>query len=275
MDNKFDLIIEPEKNIKKYWSELWSYRELFYFFAWRDLVVRYKQTTIGIAWSVIRPLLTMIIFTIVFGKLVNLDNNSLPYPIIIFSALLPWQLFSTSISESSNSIVSNANIISKIYFPRVIIPTSSLIVSIVDFFISFILLILIMIFYNFYPSWRITFLPIFIFLVLLTSLGTGLLLSALTVKYRDFRYITPFIIQLGLYISPVGFSSDLIPEKWKLFYYINPIVGIIDGFRWSICGNKLILYIPGFILSIFISIFMFIIGLWYFRKTERTFADII
>lgn len=275
MNQDFDLIIEPKKNISKYWSELWHYRELFYFFAWRDLVVRYKQTVIGIAWSVIRPLLTMIIFTIVFGKIANLESKDIPYPIVIFSALLPWQLFSTSITESSNSIINNAGMISKIYFPRIIIPTSTLIVNIVDFLISLVILILIMVFYSFYPSWQIIFLPFFLVLALFTSLGAGLFLSALTVKYRDFRYIVPFITQLGLYISPIGFSSNLIPDKWKLLYSINPMVGVIDGFRWCIYGSKINLYIPGFILSIVFSIIMFIIGLWYFRRTEKTFADII
>lgn len=274
-NNDFDLIIEPNKSISKYWSELWVYRELLYFFAWRDISVRYKQTVIGIAWSLIRPLLTMIVFTFVFQKIANLSFKDVPYPIVVFSALLPWQFFSTSISESSNSIINNSNMISKIYFPRLIIPVSTLIVALTDFLLSLSILFILMLIYGFYPSWRILFIPLFLFLTLFSSLGLGLLLSALTVKYRDFRYIIPFIIQFGLYVSPIGFSSEIIPDKWKLLYSLNPMVGVIEGFRWCIYGNKINIYMPGFILSIFFSVIMLIIGIWYFRKEEKRFADII
>jgi len=273
--NDFDIIIEPKKGIKHYWRELYSYRELFLFLAWRDILVRYKQTVIGIAWSVLRPLLTMIVFTIVFGKLAKMPSNGIPYPILVYSAMLPWQFFSNTISESGNSLISNANMISKIYFPRIIIPTTSMIVSLIDFFISSVILSIIMFYYKFVPTIYILFIPFLLILAIITSLGIGYLISALNVKYRDFRYIIPFFVQFGLYISPVGFSSAVVPEKWRLIYSLNPMVGVIDGFRWAIMGGKFQIYMPGFMLSIFISVMIFIIGFIYFRKTEREFADVI
>lgn len=271
----FDIIIEPKKGIKNYWKELISYRELFLFLAWRDILVRYKQTVIGIAWSVLRPLLTMIVFTVVFGKLAKMPSDGIPYPILVYSAMLPWQFFSNIISESGNSLISNTNMISKVYFPRIIIPTTSMIVSLIDFGISFIILSMIMFYYKFIPTVYILFIPLLLLLAIITSLGIGYLISALNVKYRDFRYIIPFIVQLGLYISPVGFSSSVIPEKWRLLYSLNPMVGVIDGFRWAIIGKDFKLYLPGFTLSIFVGMVIFIFGFIYFRKTEREFADVI
>ena len=274
LDKKnFDIIIEPNHINKQYWKDLWNYRELFYFLAWKDILVRYKQTVIGVTWSILRPFLTMIVFTIVFGKVAKLSTGTVPYAIVVFSALLPWQFFSNAFSESSNSLISNSNLLTKVYFPRIIVPTSSVIVGLVDFFISFILLILIMIFYKYAPSINIIVLPVFLIMAFMVSQGAGLCVASLNVKYRDFRFVVPFVIQLGLYISPVGFSSNVVPIKWRLLYSLNPMVGIIDGFRWCILGEKL--YIPGLLLSLAITISVFIFGIWYFRKFEKTFADII
>jgi len=267
------LIIEAGKSEKHYWADLWRYRELFYFLSWRDILVRYKQTVIGIAWSVIRPLLTMVVFTIVFGKLAKLPSGEAPYPVLVFTAILPWQYFSNALSEASNSLISNQNMISKIYFPRIIMPTSTIIVSLTDFVISFVLLGITMAIYRFVPSWKIVFMPLFLLLATILSLGMGYLFSALNVKYRDFRYVIPFIVQVGMYISPVGFSSDVVPIRYRFWYSLNPMVGVIDGFRWSIIGKGTTIYWPGFILSIVITILIIIWGFWYFRKTEKTFAD--
>jgi lipopolysaccharide transport system permease protein len=275
MTAKSTIIIEAGRTEKQYWQDIWKYRELFYFLAWRDILVRYKQTFIGIAWALIRPFLTMIVFTIVFGSIAKLPSQGVPYPILVFSAMLPWQFFSNSLSECSNSLITNSNLISKIYFPRLIVPTSAVVVSFVDFMISGIILLALMAWYNFVPSWRILTLPFFIAIAFAASMGAGLWLASLNVKYRDFRYIVPFIVQFGLYISPVGFSSNIVSEKWRLLYSLNPMVGVIDGFRWAILGNSYTIYLPGFLLSLFIVAFFVITGIWYFRKTERTFADVI
>jgi lipopolysaccharide transport system permease protein len=248
---------------------------LFYFLAWRDILVRYKQTAIGIAWALIRPFLTMIVFTVVFGTLAKLPSEGVPYPILVFAAMLPWQFFANSLSECSNSLITNSNLISKVYFPRLIVPTSAVVVSFVDFMISGIILLGLMAWYNFVPSWRILTLPLFILIAFAAALGAGLWLASLNVQYRDFRFIVPFIVQFGLYISPVGFSSSLVPEKWRLLYSINPMVGVIDGFRWAILGGGAQIYWPGFILSMGLVILLLVSGVWYFRKMERTFADVI
>jgi len=270
-----ELTIEAGKTERQYWKDLWNYRELFYFLAWRDILVRYKQTAIGIIWALLRPFLTMIAFTIVFGKLAKLPSEGVPYPILVFTALLPWQFFSNAFSESSNSLIFNTNLISKVYFPRLVIPTSSVIVSFVDFVISGAILFALMVWYDFWPTWRVLTLPFFILIAFTVSMGAGLWISALNVKYRDFRYIVPFIVQFGLYISPVGFSSSVVPEKWRLLYSMNPMVGVIEGFRWAILGKNIEFYFPGFSLSICLVFLIFTGGLWFFRKTERTFADII
>lgn len=271
-----DLVIEAGRAEKQYWKDLWRYRELFYFLAWRDILVRYKQTAIGIAWALIRPFLTMVVFSVVFGQLAKLSSPGAPYPILVFSAMLPWQFFSNSLSECSNSLISNSNLISKVYFPRLIVPTSAVVVSFVDFLISGMILLGLMAWYNFVPSWRIVTLPLFIAIAFAASMGAGLWLASLNVKYRDFRYIVPFITQFGLYISPVGFSSNIVPEQWRLIYSLNPMVGVIDGFRWAILGDKSSqLYLPGFILSLGLVVLLLISGIWYFRKMERTFADVI
>jgi lipopolysaccharide transport system permease protein len=270
-----ELVIESGRTEKQYWKDLWRYRELFYFLAWRDILVRYKQTAIGITWALIRPFLTMIVFTVVFGQLAKLPDQGVPYPILVFAGMLPWQFFSNALGECSNSLVGNANLISKVYFPRLIVPTSAVIVSFVDFLISGMILLGLMAYYNFVPDWRILTLPVFILISFAASMGVGLWLAALTVQYRDFRFVVPFIIQFGLYISPVGFSSSIVPDQWRLLYSINPIVGVIDGFRWAILRGASSLYLPGFILSLVLVLLSLWSGIWYFRKMERTFADVI
>ncbi|MEQ8384402.1 MAG: ABC transporter permease [Coleofasciculus sp. A1-SPW-01] len=270
-----ELIIEAGRTEQQYWKDLWRYRELFYFLAWRDILVRYKQTIIGIAWALIRPFLTMVVFTIVFGKLAKLPSEGVPYPILVFAAMLPWQFFSNALSGCSNSLISNANLIAKVYFPRLIVPASAVIVSFVDFMISGIILLGLMAWYDFLPSWRILTLPFFIIMAFAASMGAGLWLAALNVKYRDFRYIVPFIVQFGLYISPVGFSSTIVPQEWRLVYSLNPMVGVIDGFRWAILGGDARIYVPGFLLSLGLVFGVLASGILYFRKVERTFADVI
>lgn len=271
------LIIEPGRLEKNYWTDIWRYRELFYILSWRDIKVRYKQTVIGIIWAFLRPLLTMLIFTVVFRNVAGMKpEGEAPYAIMVFAGLLPWQFFSTALSSASESLVSNANLLSKVYFPRLIVPSSAIITSFVDFIISFLLLILLMIYYQFVPNWHIVFLPLFTLLAFLPAFGLGLYLSALNVKFRDFRYVVPFIVQLGLYISPVGFSSSVVPEKWKLLYYLNPIVSVIDGFRWCIDGDG----VPNpfsnyFFISVGISVFTLFFAIHKFRKVERAFADLI
>ena len=271
-----ELIIEAGRTERQYWQDLWRYRELFYFLSWRDVLVRYKQTVIGIAWALIRPFLTMVVFTVVFGQLAKLPSDGgAPYPILVFAAMLPWQFFANALTGCSNSLIGNANLISKVYFPRLIVPASAVIVSFVDFMISGMILLGLMAWYNFVPSWRILTLPLFVLIAFAASMGAGLLLAALNVQYRDFRYIVPFIVQFGLYISPVGFSSNIVPQQWRLWYSLNPMVGVIDGFRWAILGGESRLYVPGFMLSIALVGVLLAVGIAYFRKMERTFADVI
>lgn len=269
------LIIEAKASEKNYWKDIWRYRELFYILSWRDIKVRYKQTVIGAAWGVIRPVLTMIVFVFV-GRLGGLAKETIvPYPLLIFTALLPWQFFSTALSESGNSLVSNSNLISKVYFPRIIVPASSVITSLVDFLITFVLLVMLMFFYSYLPPLKILFLPLFVILAFITAFGIGLYITALNVKYRDFRFIVPFIIQFGLYVSPVPYSSQMVGEKFgetvRFWYSLNPMVGVIDGFRWCILGEPL--YWQGLLLSIAVTVFFLLVGIRYFRKTEKTFAD--
>jgi homopolymeric O-antigen transport system permease protein len=233
-----ELIIEPGRASRQYWKDIWHYRELLYFLAWRDILVRYKQTVVGIAWALVRPLLTMVVLTVVFGKLAKLPSGGVAYPLLVFCGMLPWQFFASAFSESGNSLVGNANLISKVYFPRLIVPASSVITSLVDFLISFAFLVALLVWYQYLPSPNCLLLPIFIALAFAAAFGAGLWISALMVRYRDFRIIVPFIVQFGLYISPVGFSSSVVPEKWRLLYSLNPMVGVIDGFRWAILGGK-------------------------------------
>lgn len=272
--NQSELIIEAGRSNRHYWHDLWRYRELFYFLAWRDILVRYKQTTIGLAWALIRPLLTMIVFTLVFSKLAKLPSD-VPYPILVFAALLPWQFFANAFTDAGASLISNASMISKVYFPRLVVPTSAVIVSFVDFLISGVILIGLMLWYGFSPDWRIVTLPLFILVAFAAAMGAGLWIAALNVKYRDFRYIIPFVVQFGLYVSPVGFSSNIVPEQWRLLYSLNPMVGVIDGFRWAILGGNTQIYWPGFLLSLSLVSLLLITGIIYFRKTEQSFADVI
>ncbi len=270
-----ELLIEPGRIEREYWRDLWRYRELFYFLAWRDLLVRYKQTVVGVAWSLIRPLLTMLVLTVVFGKFGKMPSNGAPYPLLVFCGMLPWQFFATALSESGNSLVNNSNLISKVYFPRLVVPASSVITSFVDFLISGAFLVALLLWYHFPPAPSSLLIPLFVLLVFAASFGAGLWVAALMVEYRDFRFIVPFVVQFGLYISPVGFLSTVVPERWRLLYSLNPMVGVIDGFRWSILGGQNALYWPGFALSLLTILLLVVTGIWYFRRTERTFADVI
>jgi lipopolysaccharide transport system permease protein len=277
-NDRAELILESGRSEKNYWKDIWRYRELFYILSWRDIKVRYKQTVMGAAWGVIRPLLTMIVFTFVFGKVANLaGKNGPPYPILVLAGLLPWQFFSTGLSESSNSMIGSVNLISKVYFPRMIVPASSIITSLVDLGISFLLLLVMMAYYHYTPPIQILLLPLFTIVAFLLAFGVGLYIAALNVKFRDFRYIVPFIIQIGIYITPVGYSSNIIAEKYsekaRFWYSLNPIVGIIDGYRW--CITRETMYWPGFFLSMGMTLFFLWLGIWYFRKTEKSFADLI
>ncbi len=271
----FQLTIEAGKSERHYWMDLWRYRELFYVLAWRDIAVRYKQTAIGMLWAILRPLLIMIVLVIVFGKIAKLPSEGVPYPIFVFAAMLPWIFFSTAFSDASNSLVGNANLISKIYFPRLIITTVPVIVATVDFLISFFILLILMAWYGYWPDWHIFTLPLFLLLGCFAALGSGMLVAALNVKYRDFRLIIPFVVQIGLYISPVGFSSSVIPEQYRLLYYLNPMVAVIDGFRWAISGGSTALNASEFIISGLVTVLLCVIGITHFRRTEKKFADII
>jgi lipopolysaccharide transport system permease protein len=270
------IVIESGRSERNYWADLWRYRELFRVLAWRDLAVRYKQTALGVAWALVRPVITMIVFTVIFGRLAKLPSDGgAPYPLMVFAGMLPWTFFSTGLTEASNSLINNANLISKVYFPRLIVPTATVVVAFVDFLITFSLLILMMAWYQHPPGWRMLLLPAFTLLAFLASMGPALWITALNVKYRDFRYIIPFIVQFGLYVSPVGFSSSIIPEEWRLLYSLNPMVGVIDGFRWCILGGESPLYLPGLAMSVCVAAFFLWLGLHRFRSTEKTFADLI
>jgi lipopolysaccharide transport system permease protein len=269
------LVIEAGRAERHYWRDLWHYRELLFFLAWRDILVRYKQTVIGVAWVLARPLLTMFVFTLIFSQLAKLPSEDVPYPILIFAALLPWQFFSGAFSGAGDSLINNGGLISKVYFPRLLIPASSVIVGFVDFLVSGLILVGLMIWYGFAANVRMLTLPLFFFLVFAIAMGAGLWIAALNVKYRDFRIIVPFVVQFGLYISPVGFSSSIVPEQWRLLYSLNPMVGVIDGFRWAIIGGRTQLYWPGFLFSIFFVLVILVTGIAYFRKTEKTLADVI
>ena len=271
-----ELIIEHGRAEHHYWRDLWQYRELFRVLAWRDISVRYKQTVIGAAWALIRPFLTMVVFTVVFGKLAKLPpDGTAPYALMVFAGMLPWSFFSTALADASNSLIGNSNLISKVYFPRLIVPTAAVMVAFVDFLISFAILVALMIWYHFVPGWQVLLLPVFAAIAFMASLGIGVWITALNVKYRDFRYVVPFIVQLGLYVSPVGFSSSIIPEGWRLLYSLNPLVGVIDGFRWCLLGGESQLYLPGLGLSFCVTAFFLWLGIRQFRKLEKSFADLI
>lgn len=270
------IIIEAGRSERHYWLDLWRYRELFRVLAWRDLSVRYKQTVIGVLWALIRPFLTMLVFTVIFGRIARLpsDGDS-PYALMVFAGMLPWTFFATGLAQASDSLITNANLISKVYFPRLIVPMATVVVAFVDFLISFCIMLLLMVWYRFWPDWRIVVLPAFIFLAFLASVGPALWVSSLNVKYRDFRYIIPFVVQFGLYVSPVGFSSSVVPAQWRLLYSLNPMVGIIDGFRWCLLGGQSEVFLPGLIASVCVIAFFLWFGVHQFRKAEKGFADLI
>lgn len=269
------LVLEAGRADRHYWRDLWQYRELFAILAWRDVAVRYKQTVIGVAWAVVRPLLTMVVFTLLFSRVARLPSVGAPYPIMVFTGMLPWFLFSTILTDASTSLIGNSNLVSKVYFPRIIIPTATAVVALVDTGINLVMLAILMVWFGFSPTWHVVFLPIFILYAALASLGPALLLTALNVKYRDFRYIIPFIVQFGLYISPVGFSSAVVPEKWRFWYYLNPVVGPIDGFRWCLLKTGIPPSATELGCSVVVTTVFLWIGVAYFRATERGFADII
>ena len=276
IDQTSEIILEPGRAERNYWRDLWHYRELFQVLAARDVAVRYKQTVIGIVWAILRPFLTMVIFTVIFSRLAKLPSEGeAPYALMVLAGLLPFTFFSTALTDASSSLINNATLIGKVYFPRLIIPTATIVVSFVDLMISFAIMVAMMIWYQFLPSWHIFVLPVFVLLAFLASLGPGLWITALNVKYRDFRYVIPFLMQFGLYVSPVGFSSSVVPEKWRLLYSLNPIVGVIDGFRWSVLGGKSMIYWPGLMLSLAVIFFLLWLGVRQFRKMEKTFADLI
>ena len=273
---KQELIIEPGSTARYFWRDLFSYRELFLVFAWRDISVRYKQTVIGLLWAVIRPFLTMVVFTVIFGSLANLPSEAgAPYAILVFSALLPWNLFSTSLADAGNSLVSNSSFITKVYFPRLIIPAAAIVTALVDFLISLFILFGLMIWYQYVPSWQIVFLPLFTVMAAFAALGPGLYLATMTAKYRDFRIIIPFALQFGLYVSPVGFSASVIPEKWRLLYDLNPLVGVIEGFRWCILGGETPFNWAAFTISAVVIASMTWLGLRQFKGAMSKLADFI
>jgi len=270
-----EIVIEPQRPVLHYWRDVWRYRELFLFLVWRDILVRYKQTVIGVAWSVLRPLVAMLTFTVVFGLLAKLPSEGVPYPLLVFAAMIPWNFFANALSESSGSLVASGNLLTKVYFPRIIIPAGSIVVSLVDLAISLAIMAVLMLWFGYLPDWRIVTLPLFLFLAALPVAGAGLWFAALNVRYRDFRFVIPFLLQFGLYVSPVGFASTVVPEKWRLLYALNPMVAVIDGFRWALLRGAAGIYLPGLLLSTVLSLALLFSGIWYFRKSERILADVI
>jgi lipopolysaccharide transport system permease protein len=267
--------IAPSGYRGQYWRDLWHYRELFYFLAWRDILVRYRQTVAGVAWAWIRPAATMIVATTIFGHIARLPSADAPYPVMVFAGLLPWQLFANALSDSGGSLIGNANLIAKVYFPRLVIPASSVIVGLVDFLIAGVLFLALMVWYDVPPTWRIVMLPWFILLALAAALGAGLWLAAVTVKYRDFRFVAPFLVQFGFFMTPVAYPSSAVPPEWRLMHAVNPLVGIVDGFRWALLGGTKSLYFPAQVAAAVGVAAVLISGFLYFRRTERSFADVI
>ena len=270
------LVLEAGQADRQYWRDLWHYRELLFILAWRDVSVRYKQTTVGILWALVRPFMTMVVFTVVFGHIAKVAaDTAVPYAIVVAGGLLPWTLFSSILGDASTSVIANSNLISKVYFPRLIVPLATVLVVVIDFAVSLAILAALMIWYGVAPGWQMLLLPLFVVLALLASLGPAIWAAAIVVKYRDFRFVIPFVLQFGLYISPVGFPSSVVPERWRLLYNLNPMVGIIDGFRWCIVGGESPVYLPGFILSLVVTAFFLWWGIRTFRRIERQFADIV
>ncbi len=274
--NKTPLItVEAGKSEQQYWKDLFAYKELLLILTWRDVAIRYKQTLLGAAWAFIQPFLTMVVLSVVFGKFAKMPSGDIPYPILVYAGLLPWQFFATALSNTSNSLISNAQLLSKVYFPRLILPISSVMVAFVDFLISFSIMLGLMLYYDFAPSWRILLLPLMLGIVFISASSIGLWFASLNVRFRDFRYIIPFVVQFGLYASPVGFSSNVVPEEWQFYYNLNPMVSIIEGFRWAILGQPFPVSLINTTLSITLTGLILYSGIRFFRRTERTFADII
>ena len=270
-----ELVIEPGKIFRNYWRDIWRYRELFYFMAWRDVLLRYKQMAIGFAWAILRPALAMLVFTLVFSRIAKLPSEGVPYPLMVFVAMLPWQFFAGAFADAGNSLANKETIITKVYFPRLIVPASAVMVSFADFLAASSMLVPLFAWYRWMPGWEALALPGFVFVVLLLSLGAGLWISALSVKYKDFRYVVPFVVQLGLYLSPVGFSTAVIPDKWRLFYALNPIVGVIEGFRWSLLGIRSDTLEFDAAVALAIGLILFLTGIAYFRRVERSLAELL
>ena len=269
-----ELLLEPGRASRHYWRDLWRYRELLGFLAWRDIKVRYKQTVLGVLWALIQPAVTLIVFTFIFGRLAGMPAGNVPYPLLVLCGLLPWQLFAAAFSNASGSLVANTHLISKVYFPRLIVPLSSIAVALIDFALVLLLLVGMCAWWQFVPDWRIVFLPGFILLTLVTAVGTGLWLTALTVQYRDFRFVVPFLLQVGLFLSPVGFSTTNLPN-WRQLYSLNPMVGAIDGFRWCLLRGEPAIEPLNLGISLAMAVLLLVSGVWYFRRMERTFADVI
>jgi lipopolysaccharide transport system permease protein len=270
-----ELLIEADRVERQYWLDVWAYRELLYFLTWRDVLVRYKQTAIGIAWAVVRPALTVVVFTLVFGRIAKLPSNGVSYAVLVAVGMLPWQFFAAAVTEASNSLINNANLVSKVYFPRLLLPTSAVMTGAVDFAITFLCTLLLMILLGEYPDIRVLALPLFVLLTLAMTLGVALWLAALNAQYRDFRYIVPFMVQFGLYVSPVGFASSELPSQWRVLYALNPMVGIIDGFRWCLLNGRTRLFLPELAISALFACTLLATGTLFFRRMERTFADVI
>ncbi|MEO6873559.1 MAG: ABC transporter permease [Opitutaceae bacterium] len=269
-----ELVLEAGRADAHYWRDLWRYRELLGFLAWRDIQVRYKQTVLGAAWALLQPAITLAVFTFVFGRLAHMPSGGVPYPLLVMAGLLPWQLFANALSSASGSLVSNTHLISKVYFPRLVVPLSALAVALVDFLIVALLYLALCAWFHFWPDWRVLLLPFFTLLGLLAALGAGLWLTALTVRFRDFRFIVPFLLQLGVFLSPVGFSTSTLPN-WRLLFSLNPMVAVIDGFRWCLLQGRQPIYLPGLLIGLAVTALLLVSGLGYFRRTERSFADVI
>jgi lipopolysaccharide transport system permease protein len=273
---RVSIVLEPGRAERHYWRDLWTYRELLYFLAWRDVAVHYKQTIIGVAWAVLRPLITMVIFTLVFGRIARLPaDGGVWYPLLVLAGMLPWQFFATTLNESANSLVSNSNLISKVYFPRMLVPLSAVGVPLVDLCVSLPMMGLLMAYRGVVPPWQVVLAPLFVVLGAVAAVGFGLLLCALNVRYRDVRYVMPFIVQFGLFLSPIGFSTSVVPEQWRLAFHLNPMVFVIDGMRWSFLGVGDPFAGGGWVLSLAVTVLLVVLGTRYFRATERTFADVI
>jgi lipopolysaccharide transport system permease protein len=269
-----EVILEAGRADARYFPDLWHYRELLGFLAWRDIKVRYSQAVLGIGWAVIQPAVQTVLLTFVFGKLARMADGGVPYEAIVLAGLLPWQLFTSAFNGAGNSLAGNAHLISKVYFPRLVVPLSALAVALVDFVVMLCLALPALAAFGVWPTWRLLFLPAFVLLALLIALGAGLWICAMTVKYRDFRFITPFILQVGVFVTPVGFRADLLPN-WRDLIALNPISGVIDGTRWCLLGGRTELYLPGIGISCAVAAMLLFTGIWFFRKTERQFADVI